>query len=516
MRRRRRCRSRRARSATCARPSPTSPRARPRRRGGGSAARRRPRGRMRRRRAARRRCPRRRPRSPSTWSKEPVLTLPTCAQTIVGPSPPPSAVAQQLGAHPPLLVGGNGSICAAADPEVAQGAVDGDVALLADDDADPRRALEPVARDDPSRPRARTWCRAAASAVMCAIWQPVTKPAETPAGQPQQLAQPAERDLLDDAPRSATAPIEAGVLIPGRGQPVGRDRGRQRAADDEAEVAARSASPTIPGSAAAISSATTCPVLAAVAPAAARRARLASSSTDACGSNRPLVERADGTATRSRPSGRAGPSRGPQRSKIDRRIPGLPALQEALDRRVEDDAVELVEREDPVAADGLVRSSETDSSEPSTSPAKMMWTTCFVTSAPFGAIESTSAIGPSKRGGSIPTSSADLAADRVHQRLAGVDAAAREQPDVALPRFSCRHSSTPPPPQRRSAETRIRGSARITARSTPLPTSRTRRRRARSRAAPRPPPGARTPPRRARAARSAFPARRRTARARRC
>ena len=38
----------------------------------------------------------------------------------------------------------------------------------------------------------------------------------------------------------------------------------------------------------------------------------------------------------------------PERAEVDGRVAGLPALQEALDRRVHDDLVQLVEREEPV------------------------------------------------------------------------------------------------------------------------------------------------------------------------
>jgi hypothetical protein len=55
--------------------------------------------------------------------------------------------------------------------------------------------------------------------------------------QAEQLDEPLPRDLLDNRGGRA-ADVEAGVLVPGRGEPVGRERGRQRAADHEAEVAA--------------------------------------------------------------------------------------------------------------------------------------------------------------------------------------------------------------------------------------------------------------------------------------
>ena len=72
-------------------------------------------------------------------------------------------------------------------------------------------------------------------------------------------------------------------------------------------------------------------------------------------SDRPLVERVEELSRVVGGEAEERPSRGPQRSKIDRRIPRLPALQEALDRRMEDDAGELVESEDPVSTHRLVR-----------------------------------------------------------------------------------------------------------------------------------------------------------------
>jgi hypothetical protein len=89
----------------------------------------------------------------------------------------------------------------------------------------------------------------------------------------------------------------------------------------------------------------------------------------------------------------------------------------------------------------------------------MMWTTCFEESVRSGAIESTIAIGPSKGGDRIPTSSASSRSSAA----ISVSPAWTPPPgssQTALPRFSCRQSRIPLP-QRSSAETRIRGSARI-------------------------------------------------------
>ena len=53
-------------------------------------------------------------------------------------------------------------------------------------------------------------------------------------GQAEQLLQPGAGDLLDDA-RGRRRKHQAGVLIPGGREPVGRDRRRKAPAHDEAE-----------------------------------------------------------------------------------------------------------------------------------------------------------------------------------------------------------------------------------------------------------------------------------------
>ena len=55
-------------------------------------------------------------------------------------------------------------------------------------------------------------------------------------GQAEQVDEPAGGDVLGDRGGRGERD-EPGVLVPGRGEPVGRERGRVRAADDEAEVA---------------------------------------------------------------------------------------------------------------------------------------------------------------------------------------------------------------------------------------------------------------------------------------
>ena len=62
----------------------------------------------------------------------------------------------------------------------------------------------------------------------------------------------------------------------------------------------------------------------------------------------------------------------------------------------------------------------------------MMWTTCLPTKTRFGAIESTTATGPSNvRSSPIADLLLELAAQRLDEALAAVDAAAGQQPVLA-------------------------------------------------------------------------------------
>ena len=107
--------------------------------------------------------------------------------------------------------------------------------LAADEDANRRRAGQAVAVDVPAgfgehvlaggRERGDVRHLAAGhERERCAV------------GDAEQLLQPRARDLLDDRCRW-TGYVQAGVLIPGGGEPVGGERSRDRAADHEAEVA---------------------------------------------------------------------------------------------------------------------------------------------------------------------------------------------------------------------------------------------------------------------------------------
>ena len=117
-----------------------------------------------------------------------------------------------------------------------------------------------------------------------------------------------------------------------------------------------------------------------------------------------------------------------------------------------------------MAAHRRVLDRTASSERPVRSPAKTMCTTCFDETSRFGAIESTMHTGPSTgTSSSIPSSSVELALERVGEALARVDAAARQQP-VLLARASrggragsARASRAAP---RRGSEARPSGGAR--------------------------------------------------------
>ena len=69
-----------------------------------------------------------------------------------------------------------------------------------------------------------------------AIWQPVTNANDAVDGRPSGSSSQRAGGLLEDRGGRSDG-VEPGVLVPRGGQPVGRDGGRQGAADHEAEVA---------------------------------------------------------------------------------------------------------------------------------------------------------------------------------------------------------------------------------------------------------------------------------------
>ena len=164
-----------------------------------------------------------------------MFTLPAGAQTMIGPVAPEA----RLGArrpHPALVVGCNRLDLVGAQTEEPERSIDRDVALGTDEDADAWSALEAAAGEIPAG--------ALELVVPCRCERghmghltAGDEACRDAGGQHEELAQPVQADLLDNG-RARPGDDEPGVLIPGRGEPVGSQRGGQRAADHEAEVAA--------------------------------------------------------------------------------------------------------------------------------------------------------------------------------------------------------------------------------------------------------------------------------------
>ena len=131
--------------------------------------------------------------------------------------------------QPPLVVGGHH--VGRAHPEQPQRAVDGDVALRSDDDANHGCAVETALAELPARARAG-----------CARG-PRRAPSRAPSGSPSRTRTrrppAARRDRAASRrrpPRQSQPPVRertCRVLVPRRGQPVRRERGRQRPPDHE-------------------------------------------------------------------------------------------------------------------------------------------------------------------------------------------------------------------------------------------------------------------------------------------
>ena len=124
---------------------------------------------------------------------------------------------------------------------------------------------------------------------------------------------------------------------------------------------------------------------------------------------------------------------------------------------MQDDLVELLGAEEPVAADGRVLRGDLLERLPVRSPAKMMCTTCLAAKLRTGAIESTIATGPST-GTSAPTPTSSASSRwSASTRLSPESTPPPGSSQCSLPSFSCRQSRMLAS-QRRIAETRIRGS----------------------------------------------------------
>ena len=162
-------------------------------------------------------------------SKQPVFTSPAWVQTLAGPSPRPSSSARAgtVRPHPDRVLG--------AQPQEAQRHEDRGVGVLADEHPHLRRSVQALGLDvpagplengvttggDPGEVRHRAACGEPEAGIL---------------RQAERLEHPAPGDLLRHRGGGA-ADVQARDLIPGAGQPVRPERGRQRPTDHEAEVA---------------------------------------------------------------------------------------------------------------------------------------------------------------------------------------------------------------------------------------------------------------------------------------
>ena len=169
-------------------------------------------------------------------SNAPEFTLPACAQTIVGPfgARRRALAASAAGRIAPCASASTTSSADGAEAEIAQGAVDGAVPLLADDETDARRALQPVALVVPpvgvehrvTSGRERSEVR----------HHPAGDERERHLGGQAEHGRELATDHLFARGRSGRRRGERRVLIPRGGEVVGGERRVEVPADDEAEV----------------------------------------------------------------------------------------------------------------------------------------------------------------------------------------------------------------------------------------------------------------------------------------
>ena len=202
---------------------------------------RRPRARRRRRRGATRSRTASRARSAiaAMGSKAPVFTLPGLEADDRSADRPGSACARRATSspHPALAVGRQATTRSRPRPRYWRAAPSRRVGLVADDDVDLRRADR--AHDDSTSQPTTLEDHVAGGGE----GDDVARAPRRPSGRRRRRAGRPSRSSIQSPAICSTAAAagdvawRTGVLVPGRGQPVGGDRGRQRAADDEAEVA---------------------------------------------------------------------------------------------------------------------------------------------------------------------------------------------------------------------------------------------------------------------------------------
>ena len=159
--------------------------------------------------------------------------LPACRTTIAGPSLCASAAASASGRIRPCA--STGTTSGSPETEEPQRQVDGRMPLGAHEHAH-RRPARQTASDVVAGPRQHRVARG------CEAGEVGHRRAgheadRALARQPEQVEHPPPGDLLDRRRGRGQRP-QAGVLVPGRGQPVGAQGRRQRAADHHPEEAA--------------------------------------------------------------------------------------------------------------------------------------------------------------------------------------------------------------------------------------------------------------------------------------
>ena len=175
-------------------------------------------------------------RSLRSGSNAPVFTLPACAQTMVGPFVRGQCLRQRIRRMRPWSSAVDANDLPRSDAEHAQRADDGHVHFVADDHAQARRALQAVGLDVPAGATQHLVARGRERREVRHMAAGHEADADV-RGQPEQLERasaPATSSTTDAGRRHD---VEAGVLVPGRREPVGRHGGRQRAAGDEPEIA---------------------------------------------------------------------------------------------------------------------------------------------------------------------------------------------------------------------------------------------------------------------------------------
>ena len=139
---------------------------------------------------------------------------------MTGPSIAGQRLAQGVGTHPALIVGGDhpDPLTLAPEPEHLERGVDRDMGPAVGDDGHRRRALEAMPLHVPARlGEDRAACRGERREV--GHRRAGHEPDARPGREAEQLDEPVARDLLGDR-GSRRDDVQAGVLVPRAGQPV--------------------------------------------------------------------------------------------------------------------------------------------------------------------------------------------------------------------------------------------------------------------------------------------------------